>query len=214
MSALSAVQLTRLRDDTLSLCFCWRLSRKDGQEFGLTSHDQALVFDEFTFSPGAMLAVAGFPQTDSLSPGDVEIQGTLNNALIDAADLRAGLWDECRVSIYRADWQSPAFGLQHIWSGYFSRVTEEANGRFSAALLSQKVDLQRPIGRVLQRQCDAVLGDARCGVTANGRTCDQRFETCRDRFSNTENFRGFPHLPGNDFILSGPAATNNDGGQR
>lgn len=30
--------------------------------------------------------------------------------------------------------------------------------------------------------------------------CDKRFETCRDRFSNGPNFRGFPHIPGNDFV--------------
>jgi uncharacterized phage protein (TIGR02218 family) len=32
--------------------------------------------------------------------------------------------------------------------------------------------------------------------------CDKRFETCRDRFANGLNYRGFPHIPGNDFILS------------
>lgn len=32
--------------------------------------------------------------------------------------------------------------------------------------------------------------------------CDKRFETCRDKFENALNFRGFPHLPGNDFIVS------------
>jgi uncharacterized phage protein (TIGR02218 family) len=30
--------------------------------------------------------------------------------------------------------------------------------------------------------------------------CDKRFATCRDRFSNAVNFRGFPHMPGNDFV--------------
>ena len=34
--------------------------------------------------------------------------------------------------------------------------------------------------------------------------CDKRFETCRDRFDNLLNFRGFPHMPGNDFALSYP----------
>lgn len=32
--------------------------------------------------------------------------------------------------------------------------------------------------------------------------CDKRFETCRDKFANAINFRGFPHLPGNDFVTS------------
>jgi uncharacterized phage protein (TIGR02218 family) len=31
--------------------------------------------------------------------------------------------------------------------------------------------------------------------------CDRRFETCRERFGNAVNFRGFPHVPGNDVIM-------------
>jgi uncharacterized phage protein (TIGR02218 family) len=31
--------------------------------------------------------------------------------------------------------------------------------------------------------------------------CDKRFETCRDRFANAVNFRGFPHIPGADYAL-------------
>lgn len=33
--------------------------------------------------------------------------------------------------------------------------------------------------------------------------CDKRFETCRDVFANQINFRGFPHIPGTDSLLSG-----------
>ena len=35
--------------------------------------------------------------------------------------------------------------------------------------------------------------------------CDKRFATCRDRFANGINFRGFPQIPGNDFVISYPA---------
>lgn len=35
--------------------------------------------------------------------------------------------------------------------------------------------------------------------------CDKRFATCLATFANTDNFRGFPHMPGNDFILRGPS---------
>jgi uncharacterized phage protein (TIGR02218 family) len=31
--------------------------------------------------------------------------------------------------------------------------------------------------------------------------CDKRFATCRDSFNNVQNFRGFPHIPGNDFAM-------------
>jgi uncharacterized phage protein (TIGR02218 family) len=30
--------------------------------------------------------------------------------------------------------------------------------------------------------------------------CDKRFATCRDKFDNVMSFRGFPHMPGNDFV--------------
>lgn len=32
--------------------------------------------------------------------------------------------------------------------------------------------------------------------------CDKQFATCRDKFSNAVNFRGFPHMPGDDFVMS------------
>ncbi|MBU1176160.1 MAG: DUF2163 domain-containing protein [Alphaproteobacteria bacterium] len=34
--------------------------------------------------------------------------------------------------------------------------------------------------------------------------CDRLFSTCRERFGNTVNFRGFPHVPGSDFVLTYP----------
>lgn len=36
--------------------------------------------------------------------------------------------------------------------------------------------------------------------------CDKRLETCRDRFANTLNFRGEPHLPGNDLLTRYPGS--------
>ena len=36
--------------------------------------------------------------------------------------------------------------------------------------------------------------------------CDKRFETCVSRFANAINFRGEPHLPGNDLLTRYPGA--------
>jgi uncharacterized phage protein (TIGR02218 family) len=43
--------------------------------------------------------------------------------------------------------------------------------------------------------------------------CDKRYSTCRDRFDNAVNFRGFPHIPGNDFVIryAVPGEPGNDG---
>jgi uncharacterized phage protein (TIGR02218 family) len=45
-----------------------------------------------------------------------------------------------------------------------------------------------------------VVGDTLVAVAG----CDRQLTTCRDKFHNTVNFRGFPHIPGNDFVLRYP----------
>ncbi len=54
---------------------------------------------------------------------------------------------------------------------------------------------------------EVAVGDA-FSVTAG---CDKSFNTCRAKFANAVNFRGFPHIPGNSYVMAYPAggATNN-----
>lgn len=43
--------------------------------------------------------------------------------------------------------------------------------------------------------------------------CDRRAETCRTKFANFASFRGFPHIPGEDWLASYPVSDRpNDGG--
>ena len=55
-----------------------------------------------------------------------------------------------------------------------------------------------------------IAPDDAFAVTAG---CDKRFSTCHDRFNNVVNFRGFPHIPGNDFVIRYPVQgePGNDG---
>ena len=42
--------------------------------------------------------------------------------------------------------------------------------------------------------------------------CDKRAETCRKKFSNLLNFRGFPLIPGDDWVTAYPKeGANHDG---
>jgi uncharacterized phage protein (TIGR02218 family) len=44
--------------------------------------------------------------------------------------------------------------------------------------------------------------------------CDKRAETCRVRFDNMANFRGFPTIPGEDWLMAVPVrAESNEGGK-
>jgi uncharacterized phage protein (TIGR02218 family) len=114
-------------------------------------------------------------------------------------------------------------------------LAAEGAGRFTAALAGALPDTLFAAGRL------AWTGGANAGLAGDVRTaaagsldlweapprpilpgdaftltagCDKRLATCRDTFANVPNFQGFPHMPGNDFVLryapgSGPGL---DGG--
>ena len=205
----------RLASGATTTCLCWRIRRKDGHVFAVTEHDRELMVEGVTYVPGASIEGGSFTQSADLKPGQGAGGGVFSHDAISEEDLAAGLWDGAQVDVLRVDWDRPDLFVTQ-WSGRFTEIRHGDLG-FEAELVSLKADLERPVGRVFARSCDAVLGDARCGVDLNafpGQTCDQRFETCAGVFNNAGNFRGFPHMPGTDFVLQGPAANGNDGGRR
>lgn len=42
--------------------------------------------------------------------------------------------------------------------------------------------------------------------------CDKSFETCKAKFANGDNFRGFPHIPSNDVLASYPNTGDDNSG--
>lgn len=45
--------------------------------------------------------------------------------------------------------------------------------------------------------------------------CDKRLSTCRRKFANVRNFRGFPYLPGDNWLTAYPVSGRAyDGGKR
>lgn len=290
MRQISEEFAARIAADTTSLCRCWRFARRDGAVFGATDHDAEIVFDGVVYAPAAGLELVSLETGSGLAPGRAAGQGALSLDFIADADLDAGLWDGARVDVWRVDWRD----VEHriiVWSGVLSEITR-SGGAYSAELVSLKAALERTIGRVYARRCDADVGDARCGVDLDvsdyrvsgvvehatgglnyqsdavlafasgwftggrltwtsgdnagleGRItrhagnaisfsgvvraavsagdafvatagCDKAFETCRLKFANAIRFRGFPHMPGPEAVLTGPdASQSNDGGKR
>lgn len=201
--------------ETTTQCYCWKLiSRLDGRTICATEHDRPLLWQDETYTPGLAVETSSLRQTSGLAPEPLDVSGGLNADGLTLEDLRSGVWDGAQIRIYRVDWSDTSTG-HWLWSGYISDI-EEQGGRFSVRLSSIKSDLERTIGRVYSRYCDADLGDTRCGVDLEAvpqKTCDKRYATCKNIFQNTENFRGFPHMPGNDVVISGPGEKR-DGSSR
>lgn len=214
MRAVPADLAARLESGAASLCHAWILTRSDGVVLGFTDHDRDLVVDGATcraasgWTAGAHEATAGF------APGLSAALGALDDGAVTEADIEAGLYDGASVACLRADWSRPDLFVR-LWTARIARLRREGQA-FTAELEGPLADLDRVAGRTFGRLCDAVLGDGRCGVSpAPGVSCDKRWRTCVDTFANGVNFRGFPAMPGEDFLTLYPSeGERHDGGKR
>ncbi|SON54890.1 hypothetical protein HDIA_1349 [Hartmannibacter diazotrophicus] len=292
MLEISSALAERLASGATTLAACWKLTRADGMVLGFTDHDRDLNFDGTVFRSSVGLDGSTLAGASDLSVGDGDVAGAISDDALSEEDLLAGRWDGAEVAIWLVDWNSPD-DRTLLSVATIGEVTRR-DGAFKAELRGAAAELERNGGRVFARHCDAVFGDARCGVDASnpvwrgegtvtqdagsavlalsgfssfdsgwfsggvltflggplaGREigverhaqdgemasvtlwrslpltvpagtavamiagCDKRFETCSAKFANTLNFRGFPHIPGNDFAFSYARSNgNNDGG--
>ena len=261
----------------------WAVTRTDGVRLGFTDHDRDLAFDGVTFRAATGMSARAISAGTGLSVDNSEALGALRDDAIREADIAAGRYDGATVVSWLVNWRTVS-ERRLIFRGTIGEI-RRANGAFHAELRGLAEALNRPMGRVFQTSCGAVLGDAACGVdltqpafmaeaevidisgagltlTASGHAagwfaggwltvltgaaaglagairrdmqgdpraielweplraalapgdlvrlsagCDKRIETCRDKFANLVNFRGFPDLPTDDWLTAVPAAS-------
>ncbi len=104
------------------------------------------------------------------------------------------------VSAYADDWFSRGLCRYTTGANTGSRIEVKRHTRDGAAVT---IELWQPLADL------PAIGDALV-LTAG---CDKTFETCRGRFDNAANFRGFPHMPGNDYVttVARPGDASNNG---
>lgn len=98
-----------------------------------------------------------------------------------------------------------ALGLVGFAEGWFTHgILTWLSGNNVGDDLAIKLDRVRPAGRELwlwQAPGFPVSAGDRFRVVAG---CDKSAATCREKFGNLLNFRGFPHLPGDDWVTAYP----------
>ncbi len=107
-------------------------------------------------------------------------------------------------------------GLDSYADGWFARgLLTISSGANQGEVLEVKRHTKRAGSVVLeawQAPAEVIEQGVSLSVTAG---CDKQFDTCREKFANAEKYRGFPHIPGNDFALSYPRrGGDNDGGSQ
>ncbi|WP_417310847.1 DUF2163 domain-containing protein [Devosia sp.] len=141
-------------------------------------------------------------------------KGRLYQALCDAelGDARCGVdllaperRAEATVAAVRDRFRLAVTGLESFAAGDFGFGVASWSDGQRAGLKDRIVGHDR-LGGVDLLRFAAPVGDWVTVGAALVATvgCDRRFATCRSRFANAENFRGFPHIPGSDFVLRYP----------
>jgi len=149
-----------------TLCHAWAVTRTDSVVFGFTDHDLDLAFDGITFKADSGLSARALQQATGLSVDNTEALGALSDAAITEADILAGHYDGAEVRCWRLNWADPA-QRQLQFRGTIGKM-RHAGSSFTAELRGLTEALNRPLGRIYQKPCSAVLGDAACGVDLSG----------------------------------------------
>lgn len=152
----------KLDDGVTSLALAWRLTRKDGLQIGVTQHDRDLMFDGTLFVAAYSFVGGDHDKEVNLAPDRTALSGALNIAAISQADLALGRWDHAKVEAFWVDWANPSDFIP-MWSGIVG-ASSWRGAAFELDIVGQEAVLNREIGRVYTRSCDAALGDSRCKV--------------------------------------------------
>ncbi|MEC3862226.1 DUF2163 domain-containing protein [Mesobacterium sp. TK19101] len=138
----------------------WAVTRKDGLRLGFTDHDRELVFDGLVFRVDTGLSALALQQGTGLSVDNTEALGALSDSAISEADIDAGRFDGAEVVAWLVNW-ADVDQRQVMFRGSIGDITRHG-GAFQAELRGLTEALNRPVGRVFQAPCGAVLGDGAC----------------------------------------------------
>lgn len=141
---------------------CWAVTRADGVTLGFTDHDRPLSFEGVAFSPDSGMTARALVQGTGLAVDNSEALGALSSDAVTEADIEAGRYDGAEVRMWVADWTAPSTRALRF-RGTIGEI-RRGDGAFHAELRGLAEALNRPVGRLYQRDCAAALGDAACGV--------------------------------------------------
>lgn len=173
--------LAHLQTGVTQVCRAWAITRRDGVTFGFTDHDRPFDFDGVTFRADTGMSAMALSQSTGLSVDNTEALGALSDAAVTEADIEAGRFDGAEVRAWMVNWSDVA-QRQLLFRGTIGEL-KRAGGAFQAELRGLTQALNRPLGRVFQKPCTAVLGDATCGfdTASAGYFTDIAVEVVEDR---------------------------------
>lgn len=163
MKSLDSDLLAHYASGTTTLARLWKLTRRDGEVFGFTDHDESITYDSVTYEPSSVFDASAIDTRAAMNVDSMETQGLLDSDGITAQSLEDGSWDGATVQIVEVNYRDLTMGHNPLRRGTLGEI-QRSGQTYTAELRGLMHALQNNIVRVVKPACDAVLGDARCGV--------------------------------------------------
>lgn len=160
--------LRRLRAQDAIIATCWAVTLDDGTQVGFTSHDEPIVYNGLTHNPANGMSADATQQKGDFSSSNGSSK-IIYSVEVDETDVRGGRWDGATVEFFWIDPENPELGIVQLQSGFLGEITTD-QVNFTVELRSQLDLLSQPFGHLYNLECDAQLGDSRCGVHTNPET--------------------------------------------
>lgn len=161
MKTFSIDLQTHLDSGATTLSYCWRIDRKDGTTLGFTEHDEDLTFDSVTYKASSGFQATAIQSSLGMNVDNLDVSGGISSDAITEGDLIAGRYDDAAVTLYYVNWKDVSMRAI-VATGFIGEVKKHGIA-FTAELRGLTTKLNQKLGRLYQRTCDAVFGDARCG---------------------------------------------------
>ena len=158
-----------LSNKTLTLCWCWLITRTDGAQLGFTNLDQSFVIDGVTyqgstgFDPTATQQSEGVDRLDSQN-----LKGVLDAAGISKKDLQSGIYELAEVRRFIVNYTDLPSSLSlnppkhlELPTGYLADFTQNTLG-YEIKVKSELSKLENNVGTTTSKTCRAHLGDDVC----------------------------------------------------
>jgi uncharacterized phage protein (TIGR02218 family) len=203
MRKIPSALLQHLQQSTTTLTLCWKLTpRPPAQVLGFTEHHEHLIIDGLEYKANSSFAPSAIRSTNDLAVDNFDINFLLNTDGITEQDLLAGKYDNAAIELFLVNYAELTMGQVLLATGTIGEITI-ANGIAKAEVRGLTQALQQNVLEITSPTCRAELGDDRCKVNLERfdvKICDKTLSTCKNTFNNLINYRGEPHLPGNDKV--------------
>ena len=183
---------------------CWRVTLTDATQQFFTGHDVDLVIDGDTYRADAGTLPTAQDQSVGLDVDNAEITSFLYSSAIDRDDIRYGRYNGASVDMFLVNYEDLTMGVLYRAKEWLLGNIELNDNKFTTEIRSKAARLQQSIIDVYKPACDAVFGDARCGIDLDDSAMTYRYDgavsvalsnrqfldlTADSRFDDPEMFR-------------------------